>query len=578
MKKNKAQEIAIHIIVLCVSIYFCLYYLSINCAPKIYGDEFGYWAAGAYLAGLDWSDITALNEYYSWGYGLVLSLILRLPIDSVLSYQIAILINGVFLFISYLFSYKLVKEFLQEWNCVCQSLVAFVVVIFPSALYYTQYTLSEVFLCMIFWIVTYLQWKIIKDNLLKYEILIVLCCAMLMAIHLRTIGIVFFSFLTIIMSEIKRDKNKKAIITIIIIALIVFFVVSMIKDLYQSSYVLDYIELKNNNTISGQTKKLQSLFTIEGIVSFLANLIGRIYIFCINTFFFGVIGLVLGVKKIIDTRRNKKKLDKREIFFIIIALEILSLIAISAVYMITPKLTGFLTRFDVLTYSRYHDFVVGPLILLAIVYINKYIDDKFNKKIVSVIAGIAIILTKIVTSVQDFEIPTSHLFFNVPTICFWVKKIEDINIVYIIAMIASIVIFGMFLFLLKTKRQFGIMIFCVVIILMGIYGSHFVFKNACLNWSINETNLSLQAIEYVKKNNYEDKLKVFVDDNVLRMDSLQFLLKDYEIKAEVIDNIFNIQEDIIITTTNYKNNEKISDACFDIVFENKFIKMWKNNN
>lgn len=55
-------------------ILLCFYGFGIG---SIYGfsifpDEFAYWAYAAGMSGYDWSDITSLGSYYSYGYSLVL--------------------------------------------------------------------------------------------------------------------------------------------------------------------------------------------------------------------------------------------------------------------------------------------------------------------------------------------------------------------------------------------------------------------------------------------------------------------------------------------------------------------------
>ena len=59
-----------------------LWHVSVNYYPKVFGDEYGYWGAAAYFAGIGWNDITSMNEYYGWSYGLIMSFILHFPLTS----------------------------------------------------------------------------------------------------------------------------------------------------------------------------------------------------------------------------------------------------------------------------------------------------------------------------------------------------------------------------------------------------------------------------------------------------------------------------------------------------------------
>ena len=59
-----------------------------------YPDEFGYWASAANWIGYDWSGLTALNSYYSFGYSLLLVPVLKICSGAVMAYRTAVALNN----------------------------------------------------------------------------------------------------------------------------------------------------------------------------------------------------------------------------------------------------------------------------------------------------------------------------------------------------------------------------------------------------------------------------------------------------------------------------------------------------
>ena len=91
--KNKILIIFLSLLILVIS---CL---NLN---KLYGaivvpDEIGYWATGYFFNGTNWNRIMGTSSYYGWGYGIILSLILKVVSNPIWAYRSAIFLNGVFL-------------------------------------------------------------------------------------------------------------------------------------------------------------------------------------------------------------------------------------------------------------------------------------------------------------------------------------------------------------------------------------------------------------------------------------------------------------------------------------------------
>lgn len=177
--------------------YICLYHLKDNLSLKIVADEYGYWANGAYFSGLDWSEITAYNPYYGYGYGIILGILLKIGLPSVLTYQSAIIINGIFLCGIYLIALRLVNEFSEcrEISLILKIGISFAVTVYTGNLYYTQYTMSEVLLALTYWGLILNAYMLLKKVNLVRCITFIVLASYGFIVHQRTIGVCFICLL-----------------------------------------------------------------------------------------------------------------------------------------------------------------------------------------------------------------------------------------------------------------------------------------------------------------------------------------------------------------------------------------------
>ena len=103
---NKIKIIYIHFFAcLFIAILCCLQIQSLDYII-ILNDEFGYWAHAASAVGYDWKELISETPYYSWGYSIWLIPIIAILPTPLLWYKAAILLNVVFLLISYYLCYQ----------------------------------------------------------------------------------------------------------------------------------------------------------------------------------------------------------------------------------------------------------------------------------------------------------------------------------------------------------------------------------------------------------------------------------------------------------------------------------------
>ena len=574
IKKKKISEAIVYIIPLAVILIFTGINLPINYYPKIFGDEYGYWAAGAWFSGLDWGNITSMNEYYGWGYGLLLSVILRLPLSAKACYVSAILLNGVMLWGIYCIAYKISLEiFPKEKKTVC-CVLGMIAAFLPSSFYYTQYTISEIILGFFYWLLIYAMFILVKEYRTSTVLFVAAVDICLLSIHLRTVGIVAVSFLCVVYFGFAHNQKKKIYLIGIyaLVLLIGIFGVIFIKKLYLESIALDFIQSHDKNTVVGQTRKLQSLFSLEGVISFGSNIFGRLYTVFSNTFLLAGYAILKSI--IISFTKRKEEKTVSDIIAIICTINTLSMIAISSLYTICDEKY----RFDILIYSRYHEFTLGILVLLGIKFLR---DDFKSKKLGICIIPIsflpAILLTKIVLNCFAFDAPDTNLYINNPISFFWKMRVLNPINLFSLAIIVSIIVFGIIAVTVKRKFEF-LTVIGVLIILFNVVQSNIILKEGCFSWSTSYTENAEKITDFIESKNMEDSIYFMNDDNVTNVDILQFMLKDHSVKVinyEMVDDI-NQTPAIVITTRDYKNNYLFE--SYDLVYEANRLKIWSVEN
>lgn len=371
--------------------YLILAVISLCMIDKLrllsYGtDQFGYWGIAASITGYDWYNMLALNDYYSFGYSILLIplfLLHRAGLSMAVIHVLSIMMNGCFLLLSFKMTNYAAGKLFPRLNRCYSLLISLITTLFVSniAQIYTAWT--ELLLYFMFWCVVVRLIKVLTEPRLKNILFLLLSTAYIFTVHMRALGIVVSVGLILIFFMILNRKNfsRKQVLLTLITGLSLIFAVALVKDL-----VTNYIYANNNylavNDFSGQTAKVSNSFrSLTGLFNLLLSILGKLYYLGVSTWGLAFLALAIILFKLVNIIKrwviNKKiTVSYVEILFIFIGMAGIAQILVNALYKIfhydAPALA------DTIIHGRYTDFIIGPLLLIGFAVlpeISKYIRE-----------------------------------------------------------------------------------------------------------------------------------------------------------------------------------------------------------
>lgn len=337
---------------------------------RVYGfvlfpDEFGYWSYAAHLAGYDWSDMTSLGSYYSYGYSLILFPVFQLCKDAITAYRVAVLCNYIFLFIAFVCLQKTLCRICKttdinesEQNKEKIVLFAAVAVFYPCNLFYATMTMTETLLMACYVIIVCLMYDYLSENKASTLILLVMMLVYIFFVHMRAVGVLAAGMITLFLHFMIKSGRRKQMILAAGLGIAALLAGYLIKRQVSQFYTDTAI-----NDFGGQIQKLQSILSLKGLHNLLTSITGKLLYLGLATyglFYWGIFGLV---RTLVHAIRNTRKNQILFILFLLMATA--AQIMVTAIYLIQPQ------RIDCVTYGRYNEFILTPVIALGAIFLWK---------------------------------------------------------------------------------------------------------------------------------------------------------------------------------------------------------------
>lgn len=565
--KSFSESVYIFIPILIISI-LGLCYITQNKTIKVSGDEFGYWMGASWILGKDWSDVASINSYYGYGYGMLLSLILMLPIDPVHKYQLSIVLNIMMLIAVYLIIYHLLNK-LCSADKKYLSLLALTVTLYTGNLYHLQFTMFETLFLLGFWLFIFFLYSLNNKYSLYKVLLGIVLLTYLYSSHHRAISVVFAGLICILLVQIKQKKYRDIFITLAIAGLFLFGS-EWIKHIYQESYLTnEHLSNLYYNDYSGQTQKVKAVATTNGLFTFVTAFIGKIFYLLSSTYLLGGIALYQ-ITKDICTCLKEKKVTSDCILEIFLFLSAFVSMAITSMYFSEYK-----SRFEVLIYGRYHEFFMSSLILMGLIILlkSKSIDIKQLLCVGGIYIFSLLVTNKLIprNAPEDF----SRLFSAgiADSLDMWENNLFAVGLKTIVIFLA---VFALTKVIKNQPRTAIAVCVCAILSITWVGSYLYTYTGSLLTTSTLYAQRNLSFANAIKQMGCENDLYFYARDGH-QINFLQILLEDTEIKC-----IFTAQQieelppnAYLITQENSKLHETDVLNDYQMVLYTTPLQLWK---
>ena len=552
-----------------IIIILCLYRLADVNSISIIGDEFGYWSVGAYINGLDWSQLASCNMYYNFGYGLLLTPVVALFHNTEIMYLVALVINIVLLCLTYLLivstQHKLMKKEVENTELIYK-IVALVITCYPTYLFYTHLTLAETFLLLLFWCVLYLVVCYVDCPGMRTLILICIVLITMSATHMRTLGIIV-SAVCIIGIIDYRNKRFIEFTSLIVILSLGVILITMYKNNYQNTFLhaFDNADILSINDIGGQKENVKNLLSISGIKTLLITIWGKIYYVTCSTYFIAIVGCIsIGKLMLGEKCKTTKSVAALFLFF-----SIGSTLLISCIF-----LQDYGRRIDLLIYGRYIEFTIGPLIMFGIHYL---LEGKMKNQELLVIVASVVGMTFIGFHFFETEKTISNVFVNTFAISDLYGKINDSTFVIWAAMARAVVIIlsiYMIISTLKKEKYKFYLLVCLSVTFVSIYING--IGNGYLAWAVPQTNEVRQMKELIMENNYQDDIVCLMnEERDISGAYLQYMLPNDSIECIMTyKELTTLDYEKLVLTTQNNLYDTYMEGNYELIYDSKVLKLW----
>lgn len=574
MKYSKRKLLG-YVIPILILFLLSLYFIKDNTIIKITGDEYGYWSSGAFFAGRDWSEVTSYNMYYSYGYGLILSLILRLNLSASVSYQLAIALNGIFLCGIYIIVRRIINKIspyiqISETE---QIFFALATTTYTGILYYTQYTLTEVLLSLLYWGLLLLALLLLEKITFLRSALYLLILMYMFSVHQRTIGVCFVGGLFWIYLLFKNEIDIRFLLKSILVILVIVIVIFGIKYIYQSYFFFNTSDDLAANDFSGQVNKLNFLFSVSGMWMFIKAFVGKIFYALSATYLMAGITLFICGCSIYNSIREKKWPDNFVILNMFLILNTAAMMAVGSIFMI-----NYYGRMDLLIYGRYFEFTLSPLFFIGIINIKRNIDEKKTLLWAGIIvSGIYFVIAMLIHYIIDYNATTTNLFMNCSGIArIFYENSFGYGSVLICALI-KIAIFAVLIGVLSINDSKLVICALIGMIILFCDNSRYVYETRCLNWA-NKHNEDIRSIEQLVRNEGQpDNVYYYMPDGLFYADLIQFIFGEQTV------HIFNDAQDLqdvsgdtlIITGKESEVSYSLEENNYSVVETTESFAIWE---
>lgn len=370
-------------------------------------DELGYWGNAAYLAGYDWSSVVSANAgYYSYGYSLILSIIIHFFMENGIAYQVAVLLNAVMMTAVMYIAYIVGLYYAGRENRITVLTAALAVTLYANNITQAKMAWSECTIIFLYWLLI-LLFMSLQNQYKKYKLMLInLICIYLFFVHNRMIAVLIACIvIDLLIFSFQKESRIFIFVSLILDVLLIIGGIRLQSFIKVSVYASANDRILANTTASLVPDTINKL-NLKGIIEMCKCFLCRFFYWGCTTYLMSFVFFKTAIKKLYYQLKNKK-IDFTLMFIL------LSTLATFGLLSITLSQQG---SYQALLYGRYPDAILGPVYMLGFLYFLTDTNQKQSSlwRELLIYQSILLILYKVVRSIvisRDYFVANCNVDF-----------------------------------------------------------------------------------------------------------------------------------------------------------------------
>lgn len=564
-EKKKTEKIVFWICAIIIFLYAVRNVFKLS-VPYILDDEFGYWSVGAWLAGYDWSGVTRWCGYYSYGYGFILAVLIKIAGRLSLAYKMAIVLNGVLLVGCLWIAKKLINELFPEispWKAI---FCAVIVVLVPNNLYHVNIAWTEVLLSFMVWLLLYLLVLYLKRNKSAYLYAMVIVGIYSYMVHNRMLATIL-AFLFVLCVFWQKGKITKKQFWGILLGVVAGILLSQILKVYFYNNVWKASKVAHGNSYTSLFENLVLGFSnMETLKELVINFSGKLLYFAVALLNLGWVGIYAWFVS------KRKKLTEAFCIqsFIWVAFGIEILLTVLQMY------GHYVQSINPLMYGRYADIFVGPVLLVIFYGIARVLCEVKKKRTILIQEisflfhmCLAVIIAKVV---EEYGLKSFGSMNSIFMQLYWDGSKLHIFQAVLVSGLIGICVYLVIMYIKKIEWQYMLGIVCIVCVTY-VVSAQTAVNSSVLSYQEEQEYLKECASELVSHGSQE--VYYFVNgnnvwDNRIK-NHIQFLDADVRVIGQTKMEKFTDKENIIIASRNHPELLKLMFKQYKLIYQNQDV-------
>lgn len=547
MEKTNIRKVQIIIGIIIIAMVN-LWNLGSLYSITIINDEFGYVGLAAQMAGYDWKNLLGTSMYYSYGYGIILSLLFRAGLTATAFFRAAVLLNVLFLIFAFLIICYFAEKFI---NSKYDILIALAIALYSSNIFQTRLSWTESILYFLAWLFLYFIYQLGLRFQLRYLFALIFTAVYMYTVHQRCLSAIIAAIIMSGIILINGHLNKKNVCKMVAAILFLIFLLVIaraVKDWIIANWYLADSVLERRiaaNDYGGQIGKIARLTDPKALVSTFLGMVGKLWAQAAASGMLILIALIVVIWRTLQ--RGILRLEIEDVFSIAAVLLFLGALGIAMLYY-----SNYLSvcNYYAIIMTRYIDYTAGPMLLLGFKIMFDY--KHYTKEIIMSI-GIMVIITLSTYFAFTRSYRPLMINVNIPSIYPLIGNLsgglQRILVVGMGAIIFALIVMG----IIQTginKGRADLLIFAV------LSGMIFMWSYNGLKLSVGFTNNKqeevkdyvLPVVDYIEDIEYNKTVYYIAGEdeqtngryNFLKI--LQFMLPEQRIELIEGSDIGNISE------------------------------------